>query len=326
MKRILLVSGGIDSTIMMAEHFYSVQPENLDCELLYVRCGEVYEDTEIECLDRFVSKYHIPYKVNVIDINNARTGMYDRFVPNRNLTIASIAVTSLKADEIWIGGLKDDNVVDKNEQAYKTMSYVLSVFSEKPVLVKSPYSDYTKGELVAKFITNKSIPEGLAKDMLLNTYSCYDSDGEPCGDCPACFRKFVALESNGIPSGITLKRPIVTEYLKKIHTYPADRINRTLIALRKVFGGVECYDLDGTLCDIDKTRPYSDKMVTEYAKDRINSSDKLRVIYTSRLESDRKVTEEWLERNGIEYEVLLMNKPNYDVIYDDRAETLAKRV
>lgn len=322
MKRILLVSGGIDSSIMMIEHAYSEQYKGVDCELLYVRCGEVYEDSEINHLRFFIEKYSIPYRLNVIDINNADTGIYSRFVPNRNMTIASIAVTSLGADEIWIGGLKDDNVVDKNENAYKIMSYVLSMFSEKQITVKSPYSDFTKGELVSKFLRNPSIPDGTAELILKDTFSCYSSGESACGDCPACFRKFVALESNGIDSGITLSKNIISYYLQRLHTYPVDRINRTLIALRGVFGGIECYDLDGTLCMIDRSVPYSEKEVIDSVRRKVNASTKLRMIYTSRLESDRKVTEEWLRKNDIHYEVLLMNKPNYDIIYDDRAKAL----
>ena len=42
------------------------------------------------------------------------------------------------------------------------------------------------------------------------------------------------------------------------------------------------------------------------------------VIYTSRRESDRNVTERWLESYGIPYDELVMNKPRGQVYVDDR--------
>lgn len=320
MKRVLLISGGIDSSIMLIEQLYDKE-ENVDLELLYVKCGEVYEDAELKHLEKFVKTY-VGWPLTTINISNAKVGKYDRFVPNRNMTIASIAVTSLGADEIWIGGLKDDNVIDKNDQAYKTMSYVLSLFSDKQVVVKSPYSDLTKGELVDKFLHRGDISKELATEILLSTFSCYDGKEEPCGNCPACFRKFVALESNGISSNIPLQEPIIKHYLKSLHNYSPDRINRTLIALRKLYGGIDCFDLDGTIAKINHSLPYDRKEVIYGMRDTINVSSKLRVIYTSRMESDRGVTEEWLKFNNVYYDVLLMNKPNYDSLYDDRAKVI----
>lgn len=314
MKRILLVSGGIDSTIMMTE----AARINLPCELLYVMCGESYENEELLKLQTFIEKYKIPYRLNIINISGI--SRYDRFVPNRNMTIASIAVTSLGADEILLAGLKDDNVVDKNDRAYAAMSNMLSEFSGKEVTVKSPYSDITKGELIRRFVSSNSEEvNALHIAMLQDTYSCYSSEEGHCGCCPACFRKFVALESNGIDSGIVLSKGIVNEYLAKLHTYPADRINRTLIALRRIFGSIDCYDLDGTLCKIDTSLPYAYKKPIPSMIEQFNRSTALKIIYTSRFESFREVTEHWLLENGIRYDVLLMDKPNYDVLYDDKS-------
>jgi hypothetical protein len=36
-------------------------------------------------------------------------------------------------------------------------------------------------------------------ERLLDTWACYTPlEGQPCGNCPACFRRFVALKLNGI--------------------------------------------------------------------------------------------------------------------------------
>jgi uncharacterized HAD superfamily protein len=44
-------------------------------------------------------------------------------------------------------------------------------------------------------------------------------------------------------------------------------------------------------------------------------------LFTARYEEDREVTENWLNVHGFSglYEELIMNKPKYDVLIDDRA-------
>jgi uncharacterized HAD superfamily protein len=74
-------------------------------------------------------------------------------------------------------------------------------------------------------------------------------------------------------------------------------------------------DIDGTICD-DIPNEQPERMVTaklfEDALETINQwYDEGHIItfFTSRLESHREVTEEWLQKNGFRYHGLLMGKP-----------------
>ncbi len=81
-------------------------------------------------------------------------------------------------------------------------------------------------------------------------------------------------------------------------------------------------DLDGTLAP---EGPVQDRMF-QPAIDRVRSlvnrahaAGIFVVIYTARGWNEYRTTEEWLLRMGIHYDLLLMNKYNYDFLLDDRA-------
>lgn len=42
-------------------------------------------------------------------------------------------------------------------------------------------------------------------------------------------------------------------------------------------------------------------------------------LYTARHLEDRKITEYWLKENGVKYHELILGKPHYDVLIDDKA-------
>lgn len=85
------------------------------------------------------------------------------------------------------------------------------------------------------------------------------------------------------------------------------------------------FDLDGTLTYEVKGFDYASRTPV---RDRISAinmiSDKHKIIiWTSRLEEDREVTEEWLEDNKVEYDHLFFRKPRFDILVDDLVENAA---
>lgn len=87
-----------------------------------------------------------------------------------------------------------------------------------------------------------------------------------------------------------------------------------------------CIDLDGVIVKEDEklTPPerYEYAELIEGAKkflDWMNEKDFLVVIYSSRWEKDRDITEKWLKRHGIRYDSLVLGKPRADYYIDDRA-------
>lgn len=294
MTTVKLVSGGVDSYIMSQEY---------DGLNVYVDFGQKYATEEQNAL----RKLGVPFETVNVSGGERQDGE-QVYIPCRNMTLASLACTLFDADVVMLAGLRDDNCLDKNEQEFSLMGQVLTRYAGKPVKVVSPYFDKSKGEVVYEFRGDKS--------KLKDTFSCYSPvDGRPCGNCPACLRRAIALETNGIDAGVEIGEQVIGEYSKKIHAYDADRISRFLLFVgrRKK---VVAYDLDGTICKEMQQRQYRD---AELLFNPPRKPNEYRVIYTSRLEVDREITERWLRENRVPYDCLLMGKPAYATLVDDRA-------
>ena len=74
-------------------------------------------------------------------------------------------------------------------------------------------------------------------------------------------------------------------------------------------------DIDGTICD-DIPNEQPERMITANLYDdaletlnRWYDEGHIITFFTSRLEEHRKITEQWLNKNGFKYHGLLMNKP-----------------
>lgn len=313
-KRVVLVSGGIDSTI--AYDYFKHNGDgfiNIPCFCDY---GQPYLEKEL----RAVKKLFEGESLEIIKVENQVTSdSQNPFIPARNLVFASIATMRFNPDEIIMGGLKDDNVPDKNKEAFKKMSLLLSEFSKKEIEVLSPFWEYTKGQIVEMFLKRGGNPK-----RLLNAVSCYaenGENGEHCNDCPACFRRYVALKSNDIDVKPPTKR-IIEIYLNKIWRYDEDRRARTFISIRHLYADFVAYDIDGVLTNEISGHDYKNRTGRNEYIERCNrdfNEGKLVVLFTSRMFSDREVTELWLKEVHVQYHSLITGKLPYLSLYDDRA-------
>ncbi len=309
MKRVILVSGGIDSTI--AWHFYSTMRQADENIPVFIAYDQEYMKEERAAL----LQLDIP---NVQEMRIDIDPGLDVFVPARNLTFASAVASAYDPDEIVIAGLRDDVVVDKTPEAFTEMSNIISKFSKKQIKVISPFWGKSKGEIVGEFLQwHKS-----ADLIIRECFSCYSPvDHWHCGNCPACFRRYVAMVTNGIPADFDNKALII-EYLDKIHRYDSDRQSRIFTAAKMGFQSLEAFDIDGILTIETDGHNYASRTLNSEWKDKINEayrSDSLVVLYTARYEYDRKVTKEWLRKHGILYHSLIMGKVPYDTLIDDRS-------
>lgn len=298
MVRVKLVSGGIDSVIMSQEF------EGIN---VYIDFGQKYAKEELEALKK------MNIDVDVINIESVfrKNNDVGYFINNRNLTFASLLMMLYNPDEIYMAGIKDDVCIDKNEEAFKNMSEIISSFSDKQVKVISPYWNMTKGQLIQNFKN---------KELLKDTFSCYEPvNGKACGNCNACLRKVIALETNDIDSGITLSDKIINTYLKKIHNYDSDRISRFFTYINKI-KKIVAIDIDGVLC-YNNGKNYKNCVPIKENIEELNNNynNCYKVLFTARYEEDRKDTEEWLIKNGVKYDSLIMNKLVYNTLIDDRA-------
>lgn len=193
MKHILLRTPGIDSTIA---RYYLERELGIDnLTQVYVNLHHRYAKKEIEALKRLSEIEGKPIQfLEAFPI----TEFEDAFIPARNVLLTTIAANFAGEDcVIYIGGLADDNVVDNSPVFCEDMSDILTHYCEKyKVKVMSPFQyRLSKAEIVRWFVDN--IPN--AKQILLNTLSCYDDSSEGhCFRCPACLRRNVVLFQVGI--------------------------------------------------------------------------------------------------------------------------------
>ena len=211
MLMILLASGGLDSFIAWN---YLNKPK-----ILFVDYGQKYINIERNAITKL---YHDFEFVKLDGI----CALEDKiFVPARNLMLATLGLRY--STYIAFGGVKDEICKDKSPLAFKLMSNILSKFNERQVTVFSPIWHMTKTDAVKYFIDN------FDKELLKDTVSCYSE--KICNSCESCFRRFVALASNGLIEQDRLPTDdAIYKFLDNIKLQPKSRIVEAIRALAAI--------------------------------------------------------------------------------------------
>jgi len=223
-KTILCYSGGLDS---------SLAKEYLNPDLvIYFDLRSRYSEKEKSFLMKDIA---INQRLNLKNLEIGEKA----YIPFRNLFLAMMAYLeglkkfpSAKKLKIAIVGVKGDKVEDKTPEAYKKMADLLNFINKKElpkIEVFSPFWKWTKGELVRKFKN---------KVDFRKIVSCYQSTSKRCGRCPACFRFWVALESNDITCWDWFEKDIrrwkgIQVYKEKLNTYDKNRQKEIRYVLEK---------------------------------------------------------------------------------------------
>ena len=133
---VLLFSGGIDSYI--AWHYMHYPPT------VYFNLGTNYSIYEQTIVSRLIPKTIIDHSLNLRD--RGHHGEDNAYIPFRNLYLALLAYKY--ADTIIMAGLRDDKVSDKNPDAFKKFTDLLSEMEGKQIIVMSPFWQMTKADIV----------------------------------------------------------------------------------------------------------------------------------------------------------------------------------
>lgn len=219
MKKIVLFSGGLDSTVLLAScvnkfgkdnvialnifygqkhkkeqeyaewqaDYYGVELINLDVSNLFAYNKDF--SSLIEGSDKKVSEGSYSEQIKSNNINT--------YVPFRNGLFLSIAATialQVGAYQIYSGIHRDDMVGN----AYPDCSFSFINAMTAGIHVGTG----NKVNLINQFINmNKSNIVGLGKNLKVNfnkTWSCYQGEEEPCKACATCLDRKTALVNNGI--------------------------------------------------------------------------------------------------------------------------------
>jgi len=225
MSRILLWSGGLDSTISW---FYLEKPKTV-----FVNLGHKYHAQEYFTCKALAKRLKMDF---VLD-KRLYLGDHeapDAYIPMRNLFLAMVGV--LYGDEVYLVFQRgEQGIPDRSPEFLKFASKMLSFLNGRKVVVDSPFLRMTKADMIKWYID-----EGHPLDVLYKTYSCFAKDmfESPCGECPACFRRWIAFAYNDLP--LIFKRDIkewpgIQEYVEKIKAgeYEARRANQIVDVLRR---------------------------------------------------------------------------------------------
>lgn len=238
MKLVILYSSGLDSLIM--KHYAQVNYPDAEIKCLYFKHGADSEAEEIARLPNFVEVRTVDWLGDKIKPVAKKEDPFAGaiYIPGRNLVFSVLAASQELADEIWMGTLHDEDNpkgTDKNEtfrnMTSEILTYVLSPFVDG-VKVRFPFVDekWTKVEAVKWALAN-----GLTKEEIVNTVSCWHHKGQPCGRCKQCFKRQLVFKINGIdevceqdPINSDFGRDLIAGYLKAVfeeNSTNADEVN-----------------------------------------------------------------------------------------------------
>lgn len=188
----VLVSGGLDSCVMLAElakRYDRVYP-------LYIRQGLIWENAELRALRRFASSLpitvlHLPVR----DLYGAHWSLTGRnipgtksrddavYLPGRNLLLLSLAAVFCAQrgiGTIAIGTLRGNPFPDATPRFFRNFTRVSGV------KVIAPFHRLTKAQVLHR---GRGLPLHL-------TFSCLNPQrGQPCGHCNKCAERERAFQS-----------------------------------------------------------------------------------------------------------------------------------
>jgi 7-cyano-7-deazaguanine synthase in queuosine biosynthesis len=203
LREILLFSSGLDSFISW---FFLNKPPCLFVSM-GTRC--VHKETNACIKLEQMAGMHVYY--NSLSIGWLEQP--DANLPMRNMFLAMVAANYASIIHL-ITQKGEMNIPDRSPTFFTDSSYILTRLNERPILVKTPFSEMYKAEMVKWYLA-----QGLNPDWLLETVGCFSSQEGHCGNCGSCFRRYAALKSNGVDPGYVLKDEIKEYYRLRLLNY-----------------------------------------------------------------------------------------------------------
>lgn len=189
MTNVVLFSGGPDSLITLRKIRQFAQ----DVVPVYFDLGHVYAKQEKAAIAQLA-----PETIQYSFLRSlGETEESDAYMPHRNAHLiigATKALGECVLATIWLTVQKDElTVSDRSMEFLTSMNTTLRCLTGKAVSVETPWATVDKTDMVAWFLQS-----GGKEVDLRRSWSCYKSGPVQCGNCAACFRRYVAFKLNGI--------------------------------------------------------------------------------------------------------------------------------
>ena len=184
---VVLVSAGLDSTVAYHRAVRTGRP----VQAIFCRLKNGYEQRERQALEIL----GIPYQEYGVDVVH-HAEQFGYVIPGRNLLFCLIGADALPmGGEVWLSAVSGEIKAwggDKSERFVGLLNHVLGM-RPYPVRVECPTAHETKADLVRWWLDSD-----LPLAQLHATYSCHRGGEKHCGECQACFRRWVAFACNGL--------------------------------------------------------------------------------------------------------------------------------
>lgn len=220
MKKVVLLSGGIDSTTCLALALQNTEPEDVlavnmyygqrhEKEMQSARDVAAYYGVELMELDLAAifsrsdcsllktSQAEIPEESYAEQLKKTDGKPVSTYVPFRNglmLSAAASIAVSVGASAVYYGAHADDAAgnayPDCSPEFTKAIDAAIWQGTDKQVSVKAPFINATKAEVVRVGL-RLNAPYDL-------TWSCYEGGDKPCGKCGTCIDRAQAFKINGV--------------------------------------------------------------------------------------------------------------------------------
>jgi len=201
--KLILLSGGMDSGVLLAEFKDQIA---LAISFNY---GSKHNDRENDAAKNLAVMYGVPHHIIRIDFNDMGIksdlllsggdiphghyedeSMKQTVVPFRNgimLSIAAAIAESNKLKYILIANHAGDHAIypDCRQDFMSSMNVAIQEGTYERVQILAPYTFISKRDIGFK-------GKALGFDFT-NTYSCYEGNGEHCGQCGTCVERKEAL-------------------------------------------------------------------------------------------------------------------------------------
>lgn len=224
MKAVVLLSGGLDSTVVAAEavrlhgaknvgaitmlygqkHAIELEAARQVAEWMRLASHDVFDLKPIfdragessTLVEGGAAIPHLTYE----ELEQSE-GPSATYVPLRNpvfIAVAASRAMQLGAEELWVGVHGEDAARDAypdcRADCIGALASSLFIGSYGAMRLYAPLNYLTKAEVVRK-------GDALGAPFVL-THSCYEGSRPACGKCPTCLGRLAAFESNGLKDPI----------------------------------------------------------------------------------------------------------------------------
>lgn len=209
MKAIVILSGGMDSTVMLyhLKQTYECFAVSFDYgqrhrkELIFARvtCAKLnipHKVVDLSSITQLLGGSALTDNIEVPEGHYADENMKSTVVPNRNMIMLSLAVgyaVSIGAENVAYAAHSGDHQIypDCRLEFVQKLTEVTKIANYQPVWILAPFIHMNKGQIAKLGVE-------LGVDFAL-TWTCYKGLRRPCGKCGACRERQEAFQFAGVP-------------------------------------------------------------------------------------------------------------------------------